>query len=71
LKLAGASTAAGFSLSEGHFDRAENKNGAGKDAHQRRAPHALRRRVIVHLTFVTSGVLLALADLLSAHARRC
>jgi uncharacterized protein (TIGR00645 family) len=31
---------------------------------------ALRWRVIVHLTFVTSGVLLALMDLLSARARR-
>jgi hypothetical protein len=31
---------------------------------------ARRIRCGVHLTFVTSGVLLALADLLSAHARR-
>jgi len=31
---------------------------------------ALRWRVIVHLTFVTSGVLLALMDLLSSRARR-
>jgi uncharacterized protein (TIGR00645 family) len=30
----------------------------------------LRWRVIVHLTFVTSGVLLALMDLLSSRARR-
>jgi uncharacterized protein (TIGR00645 family) len=31
---------------------------------------ALRWRVIVHLTFVTSGVLLALMDFLSSRARR-
>jgi len=31
---------------------------------------ALKWRVIVHLTFVTSGVLLALMDLLSSRSRR-